>query len=231
MKPRADIKARAKDALKERGSAVYYAGLIFVIFTILNTYVPSAIRLLNPGFYFVMRNGMFVVNPAIQTPFSLINLFVLLPLSVGYASFCIRAYRGEECSVAEMYNDGFGQYGRNLGGMLWRVLFTFLWTLLLVIPGIVKALAYSMTEYIMGEYKHIGGRRALQLSMLITDGRKMDIFIFGLSFIGWQILTGITMGFLGIYTVPYLRTSFAGLYLELKQEALVRGIVTEEDFM
>lgn len=231
MKPRADIKARAKDAMRERGSAVYFAGLIFVIFNILNTYVPVSIRLINPGIYYVIRNGMYVVNPAIQTPFSLINLFVLLPLSVGYASFCIQAYRGEECSAGEIYSDGFGQYGRNLGGMFLRALFIFLWSLLLVIPGIVKALAYSMTEYIMGEYKHIGGQQAIRLSMRITDGRKMDIFIFGLSFIGWQILTGITMGFLGIYTVPYMRTSFAGLYLELKQEAIARGIVSDADFM
>ncbi len=110
------------------------------------------------------------------------------------------------------------------------MLFIVLWSLLLIIPGIVKAVAYSMTKYILAENEHIGGKKAIQLSMRITDGLRMDIFVFFLRFIGWAILTGITLGLLGIYTTPYINTSIAGLYHELKQEAIARGAVSEEDF-
>ena len=192
--------------------------------------MPCLIGFVFPGICYALLDGSRIVHPGITFVLTLISLLVMLPLQVGYAAFCLRAYRGEPCSVRDLYRDGFGPYGRNLGGMLRMCLFVILWSLLLIIPGIVKAISYSMTEYIMAENEHIGGKKAMMLSMRITNGKKMDIFVFCLSFFGWALLSGVTMGLLGVYTVPYMNTSFAGLYHEMKLEALNRGMVSEADF-
>jgi uncharacterized membrane protein len=111
--------------------------------------------------------------------------------------------------------------------MLWMGLFTMLWTLLFIIPGIIKALAYFMTPYILAECPDVTATDALKLSMRMTAGHKGKVFVMGLSFIGWGLLTALTFGILGIfYTGPYYYTSFAGLYHELKEEALKNGVVS-----
>ncbi len=230
MKPRTDIKTRAQAAIREKGKTATFAGLVFVLFDIVETYLPCLIGFVIPGICYALLDGSRIVHPGITFVLTLLSLFVMLPLQVGYAAFCLRTYRGEPCNVRDMYRDGLGPYGRNLGGMLRMCLFVMLWSLLLIVPGIVKAISYSMTQYIMAENGHIGGKKAMTLSMRITDGRKTDIFVFCLSFLGWALLIGITMGLLGIYTVPYRNTSFAGLYHEMKLEALHRGTVSEADF-
>ena len=145
--------------------------------------------------------------------------FLAPPIAVGYAYFSLRIYRGEVCDVMEGLSAGFKDYGKSLVGILWMYLFTFLWSLLFIIPGIVKALAYSMTPYILAEREDVSAKDALKLSMQMTDGYKGEIFVMALSFLGWWLLTALTLGVLAIFfTTPYSATSFAGLYEELKNK-------------
>lgn len=113
--------------------------------------------------------------------------------------------------------------------MLWRAVFNFLWYLLLIIPGIVKAYAYSMVPYILADNPNIGYKRALKLSMDMTYGHKFSIFVLSLSFIGW-ILLGVLALFIGVlFVMPYINATFAELYLVLRQDALDRGLCTKEE--
>jgi len=110
--------------------------------------------------------------------------------------------------------------------MLW----TFLWTLLCIIPGIIKGLSYFFTHNILADCPNVTARQALKISMKITHGFKMDIFVFILSWIGWYILSIFTCGILAIvYVTPYHMTADAGFYLELRDRALKEGIITEEE--
>jgi uncharacterized membrane protein len=155
------------------------------------------------------------------------TLLLVPPLLVGYASFCIRVYKGEQGDIGDMFRVGFNDYGRNLGGVLWMWLFTSLWTLLFIIPGIIKYFSYFMTPYILADSKKVSATDALKLSMRMTKGYKGMIFVTYLSFIGWLILSGLTCGILQIlYVGPYMETSLAGLYVELKNNALAKGVVT-----
>ena len=157
-------------------------------------------------------------------------LLLMPPLTVGYAYFSLRIYRGQQGDIGEMFGAGFNDYVRNLGGILWMQLFTFLWSLLFIIPGIIKALAYFMTPYILADSKNVSATDALKLSMRMTNGYKGEIFVMFLSFIGWGILSAITFGILAIFfTGPYIHTSLAGLYEELKLNALEKGTVTAEE--
>lgn len=148
-------------------------------------------------------------------------------MAVGMSFFLLKIWRGG----AEIGNifEGFKQLGRSIGGILWMGLFIGLWSLLFYIPGIIKALAYSMTPFILADTK-CSATQALKLSMRITNGHKGDIFVFYLSFIGWYLLSAITFGLVGIfYAAPYMSASFAGLYEELKAKAINDGVVTVEE--
>lgn len=158
------------------------------------------------------------------------TLLITPPLVVGYASFCLRVYKGEEGDIGDMFTVGFSDYARHLGGILWMYLFTFLWSLLFVVPGIIKGIAYSMTPYILADCPNVQPTEALKLSMRMTDRNKGGMFVMYLSFLGWWLLSGLTFGILGLLFVgPYTATSFAGLYTELKAKALSRGVIRPEE--
>jgi len=160
----------------------------------------------------------------------IVALFVVPPMLVGYASFCLRVFKGSQGDVSDMFTTGFSDYGRNLGGILWMYLFTMLWTLLFIIPGIIKAIAYSMTPYILADCPRVRATDALKLSMRMTQGHKGGIFVMLLSFIGWWILSALTFGILGLLFVgPYFATSFAGVYADLKQKATESGVIAAEE--
>ena len=158
--------------------------------------------------------------------------FVLVPvLTVGCNFVMSSMFIGNKGSIGDMFTQGFANFPRKLGGFLWMELFISLWSLLFWIPGIVKALAYSMTPYILANEPNVKAKDALKLSMRMTQGYKAEIFVFYLSFIGWSILSALTCGILElVYVGPYRQLSLAGLYWELRANAVANGVITEEEF-
>ena len=161
----------------------------------------------------------------------LLSLLLSGPLTIGLNFFFVKNYIGarDEISVTTPFSQAFTNYPRKLGGSLWMALFIFLWSLLFIIPGIIKTFSYSMTEFILADCPNVKARDALKLSKRIMKGHKGELFVLYLSFIGWGILTALTVGILGIfYTGPYMQSTFAGYYLEVREEALRTGAVTIE---
>jgi uncharacterized membrane protein len=202
MNTRPDIKRRAKAVFHERYG-------------------------INVGAYILYA---LIVGAASGITMGLGVFFLMPPLLVGYSYFAIRMYKGEEPDIGSIFNKAFDDYWRNVGGVLWMELFIALWSLLFVIPGIIKGLSYFMTPYILADSKNVRATDALKLSMRMTQGYKGEIFVMCLSFFGWALLSGITCGLLQfLYTGPYMGLSFAGLYHELRQNAIQRGVVTEAE--
>lgn len=200
MISRIEIKERAKTNFKkQQGMAI----LAFVLYSVISGVLSTA-----------------TVGIAV--------FFLMPPLTVGFAYFSLRLYRGETCEITDMLTTGFRDYIKSLVGILWMYLFTFLWSLLLIVPGIVKAIAYSMTPYILAERDDISAQDALKESMDMTYGHKMDIFVMMLSFIGWWLLSALTFGILAVVFVgPYTATSMAGIYEELKKEQILEELQEE----
>ena len=98
-------------------------------------------------------------------------------------------------------------------------IFTFLWSLLLIIPGIIKAFSYSMSTYILAENKGKPALQCIRESMAMTNGHKMELFVLGLSFIGWMLLCCVTFGLALIWVGPYMQTTLANAYNSLKPVA------------
>lgn len=124
--------------------------------------------------------------------------------------------------------DGFrsGHYVNIVLAMFLRDLFTALWSLLLVVPGIVKHYEYLMVPYIIAENPAMDYKEAFQISKQMMDGEKMEAFIMDLSFLGWYLLSAVTCGLLAIFYVnPYVQASFAEMYTFNKQKAYQDGYI------
>ncbi len=124
---------------------------------------------------------------------------------------------------------GFAYWLRAIGAALWRRLWTYLWTLLFVIPGIVKAISYSQTDYIVAEFPHVPVIQALDISKKITRGYKGELFVLYLSFLGWDLLCVLTLGIASLWVVPYQTMTCVNAYHALMKSALESGVVTAED--
>lgn len=149
---------------------------------------------------------------------SSINIFLTNPLYVGGMGFFLSNADGDgdlgQFALAFRKN-----YLQIVLGMVLKGLYTFLWTLLFIIPGIIKAYEYRMVPYILADNPSIKQRDAFYLSKEMMSGNKWNAFVLDLSFIGWEILNAMTLGILGIFFVePYRQQTNANLYLTLRGE-------------
>ncbi|MBI4976094.1 MAG: DUF975 family protein [Spirochaetes bacterium] len=137
------------------------------------------------------------------------------PLAYGMASVFIKLSRKEPVRFEEMFI-GFNLFGKTLAAYLMMVLYVVLWSLLLIIPGIIAALGYSMTFYIMLENPDMPPAEALRKSKAMMMGHKGRLFSLYFSYIGWILLSFLTLGILFIWVLPRIYISGAIFYNELK---------------
>lgn len=164
--------------------------------------------------YSVVLNIASLIIPGLG---GIITLLILGPLSLGLSLILLRVVRNQDVSV-EMLFEGFSDYSRSLVTGLLVALYVFLWSLLLIIPGIIAALAYSMSFFILADDPHISAQEAINQSKRMMEGHKMDLFMLQLSFLGWWILCIFTFGIGIIWLGPYISTSTAVFYQSLKAE-------------
>lgn len=146
-----------------------------------------------------------------------LRLLVFNPLEVGCQGFFTR--NTEAPASLDQLKAGFHSYGRTVGAMFLRDLFLFLWCLLCIIPGVIKTYSYRMVPYILADDPAIGARDAITLSRRMMNGHKWNAFVLDLSFLGWDILSALTLGLLGIFYVnPYQYSTYAELYQALKNQ-------------
>lgn len=216
MKSRQEIKARAREALREQRATAIIMNVIYFVPMIL------LVALVTPAIGRTIHFGVELLA-------DYIIMFFMMVVLVGCCFVYMKIYKNEQAEIGEMFN-GFGQFGRNfLTGVLLMV-HVFLWMLLLIVPGIIKSLSYSWTFFILAQSKGPGIRKSIQTSMKITQGHKADIFIFHLSFIGWYLLGALTAGILlVVFVIPYHYISLAGYYMEMRDEAIAAGRITAED--
>jgi uncharacterized membrane protein len=122
-----------------------------------------------------------------------------------------------------------GKYGNIVFTLLLKDILLALWTMLFIIPGIVKGYAYALTPYILAENPNIKPTQAINLSCRMTKGHKWEMFVLGLSFIGWYLLGALAFGIGTALVVPYDRATHAQFYLALRSEALHKGVVSLEE--
>ena len=147
------------------------------------------------------------------------SVFVTSPVMVGCKRFfAVNAF--EKANISEVgFSFKKGRYMNIVKVMFMKNLFIFLWSLLFVIPGIIKLYEYFLVDYILTEDPTIDYKTALNQSKEMMNGYKMETFILELSFIGWILLSILTCGILSIFYVnPYMHATMAELFLELRNK-------------
>ena len=171
----------------------------------------------NPEILIAIGAAILGVVALIGAIAGLVRLLVINPLEVGCQNYFI--CNAEAPAELNALGRGFNPYGRNVGAMFLRGLFLFLWSLLFIIPGIIKAYSYRMVPYILADNPDMKGMEAITLSRRMMDGQKWNAFVLDLSFIGWALLSALTLGLLGIFYVhPYRFCTNAELYHTLKEQ-------------
>lgn len=137
------------------------------------------------------------------------------PLMYGIYAYFLRTYRGERPELPVMFS-GFQHFGSTLVLYIISSILIFLWSLLLIIPGIIAALRYSMAYFILHDNPGMSGLDAIRASTQMMRGYKGKLFLLYLSFIGWALLCVLTLGIGFLWLMPYMNTSLAAFYDQLK---------------
>ena len=142
-------------------------------------------------------------------------------VELGYARFLLKQHDKKELQFSDLFSQ-FDRFGTGFAQKFLRILLTMLWTLLFIIPGIVKGLSYAMTPFILEEHPEMTASQAIKASMELMNGHKMELFILGLTFIGWSLLACLTMGIGFLFLNPYMNAAYAAFYRSIsrpRQEA------------
>lgn len=145
----------------------------------------------------------------------IISLLVSGSLIVGVSLFSLSISRNTEAKFDQLF-EGFKDFGRLLAAYLRIALFTLLWTLLFIVPGIIAAIAYSQTFFIMIDDKVISAKDAIEKSQKMMYGYKWKYFRLMCRFIGWALLSILTLGIGFLWLLPYMRVSMAKFYDDIK---------------
>ena len=160
-------------------------------------------------------------SPAILHLIGLVLFILALPLTWGYQTLFLGAVRGGDATAKDMF-EGYNKelFSRVLTTTLLYYVYVFLWSLLLLIPGCIKSYSYAMTPYILKDNPEMKNNAAIEESMRMMDGHKLELFLLDLSFIGWAILSILTccIGFL--WLVPYMNMARVNFYEDLKKASV-----------
>ncbi|MCH4888869.1 DUF975 family protein [Acidaminobacter sp. JC074] len=178
------------------------------------------------SFFFIFLGIFLLIFLAII----LFRVLVGTVVEVGCQKYFIKATE-EEFSINHVMS-GFkkGKYGNIVLTMLYRGVLLFLWTLLLIIPGIIKSYAYRFVPYIMADNPEITPKRAIEMSNQMTNGQKFDMFVLDVSFIGWYILGTLALGIGVLFVNPYPNQTFAHLYVRLRGDLINSGQSSYAEF-
>jgi uncharacterized membrane protein len=148
------------------------------------------------------------------------TLIITGPLLLGITAFFLAMSRRQEVALGQIF-DGFQRFVDALVTYLWMVLFIFLWSLLFIVPGIMVALSYAMTFFLMSEDPTLKGKEALDKSKALMTNHRWKLFCLGLRFLGWFLVGALTFGIGFLWIIPYLHTSIARFYDDLLENGAV----------
>ena len=198
MPTRAELKQNAKDRMKEQA-------LNPILVTLVYTLVAMAISLLGG-----------ILGATVLIPFILSLAFVAVQIS--YVYYCMRVAKREQGAYADLaYLIQDWRFGLKLVVLSFVInLFISLWSLLLFVPGVIKAISYSQAIMIMLENPNMDIMTAIKESQRMMNGHKMEYFILDLSFILWILLVTVTFGIASLWVSPYMQITMVNYYNTLK---------------
>lgn len=197
---RAELKNEAKEQIKGK------IGILFLIFLI--------IAMIEVGSSFVPVIGWFAA------------IIIVPAFNISLCIIFLSLAKKEDISVGDVFK-GFNITGKAVWLSIITGFYTFLWSLLFIIPGIIKTFSYSMAPFILADNPNLTSSEALSESIKIMNGHKFDLFVLQLSFFLWYILGAITFGIAYIYVVPYFEATMTNFYNEIKERKVEADVIGE----
>ena len=143
------------------------------------------------------------------------SVFIDGPLMGGLVIFFLAMARGDDAKFEQLF-DGFKRYLKYFGAYMLILVYVLLWSLLLIVPGIIAAFSYAMTYYIIADHPSIDAADALKKSKEMMDGNKGKYFGLMLRFLGWSLLAILSLGIGFLWLIPYMQVATAKFYDDLK---------------
>ena len=204
----AGLKAYSRTLIQGKVPRLFLISLIALL-------ISSAVSALLPSFEYTVDN----VKYSIDVLSILVSIFVSSAFAYSTAKVYLGLLNGNAPNVADTFYGFKNNYKTVVIMEAWRTLYVFLWSLLFIIPGIIKMLAYSMSNYVLYENPTLSAREALRRSEDLMRGRKMEYFLLILSFFGWIILGIFTLGILYIWLFPYMQATSAAYYNSIRAKS------------
>lgn len=225
-----DFRYKAREALSGNWALAIGTGLIAALLGA-NGYSSSSnnrvnIENFNDTFGTIISNTFLI---GLITFLSLYVIFLIIvggAIELGYCQFNLNLVNDTNPKFIDLFSK-FNIFWKALGMRLLTGLYIFLWTLLLIIPGIIASFSYAMTPYILAENPSMGINEAISLSKQMMDGNKWRYFCLNLSFIGWAILCLFTLGIGYLWLNPYSSAANAVFYNDVsgKNNQNVEGTI------
>ncbi len=211
MKTNTDLRREGRETLDGKwGTFVAVTLIETIIFGIIQ--LPSNLSDILSPFCHISVTTTGMLNST-----SVVLLLIALPLLWGTSVLYLRNRRNEPADIEHMF-DGFKDFGRIFTTLLLLQVYVLLWTLLLIVPGIVKSLSYAMTPYILYDHPELSRNAAIERSMAMMQGYKAKLLLLSLSFIGWGILCIFTCGIGMLWLAPYIKSSTAAFYEDVRSD-------------
>lgn len=166
--------------------------------------------------------GMLTFMLGVISIYSLAQFVVGGAVELGMCAYFSKRALGENADIKDEFSY-FQYFGKALGLRIVTSIFIFLWTLLLVVPGIIASYRYAMATYILAEHPEMGIMEAIEASKQMMDGNKWALFCLDFSFIGWALLSACTLGIGDLFLNPYTRMATAHFYLNLSRGSAGSG--------
>lgn len=193
-------------------ATLIYCGVQFLVSSIIGLVFPQS------------QDDPFSLNLYLCTFFTLVTTIALYPLTYGFLAMFLTMVREKTLDYNILFEGFKDDYKRITGTILLQKVYTFLWTLLFIIPGIVKYYEYCMASYVMKDYYGMRFEEAIEESMRLTKGHKWHLFKIHLSLIGWFILSLLSCGIGFIFLIPYVEAINAQFYIDIKQDFADRWV-------
>jgi len=208
MLDRKELKSVAKEQIQGNIGILFICKLIVFFIVVVASSLPTITPFLS-------------VSPVLAGLIGFVGSFATIilvpPFMLSFAMIYLKLREGQSPVVGHIFN-GYSIMGKSIWLYILMQIFIFLWSLLLLIPGLIKAYAYMLSFYILAENPGMTAREALRESKRITKGYKWSLFVLGLSFLLWALLGIITFGIALIYVIPYYEATFANAYKKIQAE-------------
>lgn len=218
-----DLRSRARENLAGNwGTAIGVAAVAFLLGGLLtgSTFIPEfEVRIENMDIsslkdLLTLSLGATGITIGFTSLLGLAQFIIGGVIELGYAQYLLKQHDRRDPQFSDLFSK-FDYFGAGFCQAFLRGLYTFLWSLLFIIPGIVAGYSYAMTPFIMSEHPDMPASEAIRASKELMDGHKGELFWLDLTFIGWSLLSALTLNLGNLWLNPYRNAAYAAFYCDI----------------